>query len=101
MTEPEEEADESLQESLVRAREEIARLDRALVGLLAERLERSKRVGRLKRAAGLAVHDPAREAEVIRAASAAAREHGLPDDAVRDLFWQIIALSRAAQEESG
>ena len=39
-----------------------------------------------------------REAEVIRRAGERAREHGLVIEGVRQIFWQIIALSRRAQE---
>jgi chorismate mutase len=90
--------DETVQEALLRCREEIERIDRAIVGLLSERLDRSRKIGALKRSAGMPTLDPAREAEVIRRASAIAREHGLPDDPVRDLFWHVIAISRSAQE---
>ena len=98
MSEHESAPDETVQEALLRCREEIERIDRAIVGLLAERLDRSKKIGALKRSAGMPTLDPAREAEVIRRASAIAREHGLPDDPVRDLFWHVIAISRSAQE---
>jgi chorismate mutase len=98
MSEHEPGANESLHDALARARAEIERIDRALVGLLAERVERSRRIGRLKSAAGLPVHDAAREAEVMRLVASVARDHGLPDAAIRDLYWQIIALSREAQE---
>lgn len=90
--------DEDVVEALTRYRDEIERIDRALVGLLAERLERSKRIGVLKRQAGMATLDPGREAEVIRRAATTAREHGLPDDKVRDVFWHVIAMSRGAQD---
>ena len=98
MSENEAVPDETVQEALLRCREEIERIDRAIVGLLAERMDRSRKIGTLKRSAGMPTLDPAREAEVIRRASAIAREHGLPDDPVRDLFWHVIAISRSAQE---
>ena len=98
MNEHEPGGDESLQQSLARMRAEIERIDRALVGLLAERVERSRRIGKLKRAAGLPVQDAAREAEVLRLVASVAREYRLPGDAIRDLYWQVIALSREAQE---
>jgi chorismate mutase len=43
--------------------------------------------------------DPAREAEVIRRAAALAREVGLNDEKVRDIFWHVIGLSRSVQAE--
>jgi chorismate mutase len=86
-------------EDLARGRRELEALDRELIALLAKRVTRSKEIGALKRAAGLPTLDPAREAEVIRRAASIAREHGLPDEKVRDIFWHVIGLSRGAQLE--
>ena len=86
-------------ESLARARREIEEIDRELIALLGRRVERSKEIGTLKRIAGMPTLDPAREAEVIRRAASVAREHGLADEKVRDIFWHIIGLSRTAQTE--
>jgi chorismate mutase len=82
-------------------REEIERIDRALVGLIAERVRLARRVGEAKRAAGLPVLDPAREAAVVRHASALAREAGVPEEDVRYIFWHLIGLARRAQLEVG
>jgi chorismate mutase len=79
-------------------RAEIEELDARLVTLLAERVELGKRTAELKRAASLPLLDPRREAEVIRRAGELAREQGLDSEAVRKIFWQIIGLSRRAQE---
>lgn len=89
-------ADEALQ-SLQRCRQEIESLDRELIGLLARRVAVSKQIGSAKRSAGLPTLDPAREAEVIRRAAGMAREAGLNDEKVRDIFWHVIGLSRAVQ----
>ena len=86
-------------EALGRCRRELEALDRELIALLAARVARSREIGALKRVAGLPTLDPAREAEVIRRAAAIAREQGLPDEKVRDIFWHIIGLSREAQVE--
>ena len=51
----------------------------------------------MKKVAGLPTLDPAREAEVIRRAAALAREVGVSDEKVRDIFWHVIGLSRAVQ----
>lgn len=79
-------------------RSQIEEVDGRLVALLAERVELGRRTAALKRAAGLPLLDPRREAEVIRRAGERAREHGLVIEGVRQIFWQIIALSRRAQE---
>ena len=80
-------------------RGEIERVDRALMALVAERVELARRVGAAKRALGLPTLDPAREAAVVRRAGALAREVGLDDEDVRYIFWHLIGLSRRAQME--
>ena len=83
------------------ARGEIERIDRALVGLMAERVRLAREVGAAKRVLGMPILDPAREAAVVRRAGALAREAGIPDEDVRYLFWHLIGLSRRAQMEEG
>jgi chorismate mutase len=78
-------------------RAEIGRVDEAIVFLIDERLRLARRVGELKRSVGLRVLDPSREAAVVRRAGAIARERGLDDEAVRDVFWRLIEMSRTAQ----
>ncbi|MEO8333595.1 MAG: chorismate mutase [bacterium] len=98
MTAPDDASDPLV--ALAQCRSEIEALDRRLVGLLAERVALGKRTATLKRAAGLPILDPQREAEVIRRAVTTAREHDLPIEAVREMFWQVVGLSRRAQEET-
>ena len=86
-------------EALARCRRDLEALDREIIGLLAKRVARSKEIGALKRIAGLPTLDPAREADVIRRAATVARDHGLADEKVRDIFWHVIGLSRSAQTE--
>lgn len=86
--------------ALATCRESIEELDRRIVALLAERLAIGKRTTALKAAAGLPILDPAREAEVIRRAVAAAREHDLPTEDVREIFWHVVGMSRRAQEQA-
>ncbi|HET9985200.1 MAG TPA: chorismate mutase [Longimicrobiales bacterium] len=93
------EAERGAPPELQALRSAIADLDRRLVELLAERVRLARRVGGAKRAAGLPTLDPAREAAVVRRASALAREHGLEPEAVRGIFWHLIGLSRRAQTE--
>lgn len=87
-------------EELARCRDEIERVDREIVSLLAERLSLGRRTGELKREAGLPILDPTREAAVIRRATGVAREAGLPPEPVREVFWQIVGMSRRAQEDT-
>lgn len=82
---------------LARLRHEIMRIDDALVQALAERVRLACAAAEFKREAGLPTLDPAREAAVVRRAADAARDQDLSADAVRGIFWQIIALCRGAQ----
>ena len=85
---------------LARLREEIERLDREIIRLIAERVRLAREVGAAKKGAGIPTLDHAREASVVRRAVEIARESGLPyDDEVRQIFWQLIGLSRRVQAD--
>ena len=47
---------------------------------------------------GVTILDPTREAAVIRRVTAAARDAGLPAEPIREVFWQIVGMSRREQE---
>ena len=83
---------------LALCRSEIERIDNEIISLLAERLVFGKRTGDLKRIAGLPILDPTREAAVIRRVTTSAREAGLPPEPIREIFWQIVGMSRREQE---
>jgi len=85
---------------LARLREEIERVDREMIELIAKRVGLARAVGAAKRAVGLPTLDPAREAAVVRQVAVLAREAKLVDDDVRQIFWHIIGLSRRAQLEN-
>jgi chorismate mutase len=85
---------------LSRLRDEIERIDRALVQLIAERVRIARAVGVVKRLEGMPTLDPAREAVIIRRATGLAREAGLPEEDVREIFWHLVGLSRRAQLET-
>ena len=86
---------------LGRCRAEIESIDREIISLLARRMALGKRTGALKRVAGLPILDPTREAAVIRRVATEAREAGLPPEPIREVFWQIVGMSRRAQEWEG
>ncbi len=81
-------------------REELEKLDRELVDLIAQRLTVARRTTGLKRSAGLPILDPQREAVVIRNAVSHARRLQVPEEPVREIFWHIVGLSRRVQEQS-
>lgn len=83
---------------LIQLRDRIIEVDRALIGLVAERRELVLQVGAIKAERGLPVLDPGREAQVVRRAAQLAREAGVDEELVRDVIWRIIASARDAQE---
>ena len=83
---------------LARCRDEIEQIDRQIIALLSRRLTLGRRTGELKRLAGLPILDPSREAAVIRRVTGEARDAGLPPEPVREMFWQIVGMSRRVQE---
>ncbi|HST63260.1 MAG TPA: chorismate mutase [Longimicrobium sp.] len=86
---------------LRRVRVEIERIDRGIIGLIAERVALAREVGPLKQALGMPILDPPREAAVVRRAGELAREAGLPDEDVRYVFWHLVGLGRRVQLEEG
>jgi chorismate mutase len=86
---------------LTRLRAEIESVDRSLVRLIADRVRLAREIGAAKRAAGLPTLDHVREAAVVRRAVSLARDAGLTtsDDEIRQIFWQLIGLSRRAQTD--
>jgi len=85
--------------SLATLRDQLGELDSEFVDLLSRRVEIARRVGAEKRAAGLPSLDPRREAQVVAAVARHARKVGLSEEAVRDIFWPVIAMCRRAQQD--
>jgi chorismate mutase len=80
-------------------RSEIDSVDQAIVDAFARRVAIARRIGDLKEAAGQPVLDPSREAAVVRRAAERARGAGLDEEAVREVFWRLVGLSRRTQRE--
>ena len=85
--------------TLTELRAHLEAIDSECVTLLAQRVEVARRVGAHKRSHGLATLDAAREARVVASAARMARAAGLPEEEVRQIFWQVVAMSRRAQLE--
>jgi chorismate mutase len=82
---------------LAQLRERIEQIDRTLITLIAERVDAARAVGRAKRAHGLPILDPTREAAVVRRAVELARAQNVDEEDVREIYWHLIGLSRRAQ----
>jgi chorismate mutase len=83
--------------SLATMRDAIDAIDARMLALLAERVTLARAVARIKRAEGLSIVDPEREAAVVDRAAAFAVQHGLNEGEVRALYWRLLALSRREQ----
>lgn len=88
---------EIVAEDLDQLRKEIERIDRAVVGLVRERVRVARLVLRAKRAAGLPVVDTAQEATVIERAASLARAAGLPPEDIGAVFKRVVEITRQAE----
>lgn len=86
-------------EDLGRLRDEIERIDRALVGLIRERVRVAQLVLQAKELAGLPVVDPAQESTVISRSTSLAQAAGLPPQEISDVFTRVVAITRRAELE--
>ena len=77
-------------------RERIDELDREIVWLLNERARVGVEIGHRKAAAGLRIHDPGREDEVLRSV-ASANGGPIGQEELLALYRRIIALTRALE----
>jgi chorismate mutase/prephenate dehydrogenase len=82
---------------LVAVREELAKTDQELVGLLANRMRLIREVARVKAEKGLPSFDREREGAHLDDLLARAKEAGVAEDIVRDVFARLFAASRLEQ----
>ncbi len=83
---------------LSRLRAEIDGIDDALIRLLAERARLTAEVGAVKRAEGLPLYAPEREAALLAARRRQAAEAGLPPALIEDVLRRVMRDSYASQE---
>jgi monofunctional chorismate mutase len=79
-------------------REEIDRLNREIVALLARRVDVALRIGKVKTRHGRPVVDRSREALVYERVRGLADGVGLDRDGVERVFGEIIALCTRVQQ---
>ena len=82
---------------LKETREHIDALDKEIVQLLARRSQLAQRAAKAKAQMGHPVLDPGREAAVFEARRAWARDAGLDEESVEEIFRAIVRASRRAQ----
>ncbi len=78
------------QHRLDELRQEVDRIDDALIMLLSKRFDLAESIADLKRQASLPVHAPEREAYIL---------NRLPSENHRQVFTVILEVSRALQAE--
>jgi 3-deoxy-7-phosphoheptulonate synthase len=81
-------------------RDEIDRIDRELVKLVARRLHSSVEIAQIKAGRGLSLRSPAREDELINEARDDARQLGIDPQYVEELMRVVLDHSRSAQRSS-
>jgi chorismate mutase len=82
-------------------RASIDEVDRSLVALIGVRCSLARSAGDAKRAERRPLVDPGQEAAVVRRVAEQARERGIDEESVRQIFWNLIELARRAQEDAG
>jgi chorismate mutase/prephenate dehydrogenase len=82
---------------LAAVREELAKTDQDLVSLLANRMRLIREVARVKAQKDLPSFDREREGAHLDDLLAKAKEAGVPEDVVRDVFARLFAASRREQ----
>ncbi len=81
-------------------RDEIDRVDRALIKLIARRLHSSVEIAKIKAVKGLEMRSPDREAELIEEAVRDGAALGVDRDYIEQLMTTVLDHSRAAQRRA-
>ena len=81
-------------------RDEIDRVDRELIKLVARRLHSSVEIAKIKAVKGLEMRSPDREAELIEEAVEDGAALGVERDYIEDLMKTVLEHSRAAQRRA-
>lgn len=84
-------------DDLTKLRSEIERIDRALVGLIRERVRVARLVLAAKEAAGLPVVDAHQETVVLRRSTDLAQAAGLPAEQIGEVFTRVVEITRQAE----
>ena len=78
---------------LTALRDQIDEVDKALLNLLAKRLELVAEVGEVKSRFGLPIYVPEREASMLASRRAEAEALGVPPDLIEDVLRRVMNLT--------
>ncbi|MBC7129817.1 chorismate mutase [Candidatus Bathyarchaeota archaeon] len=87
-------------EEIEQLRKKIDEIDEEILSLLKERIEISKQIGEVKRNKGLPIKDLERELEKYQQVAKKAIELGLNAENVKNIYKNIIKMSRQIQEQA-
>ncbi|OQA40723.1 MAG: P-protein [Candidatus Omnitrophica bacterium ADurb.Bin314] len=83
---------------LTHLRKRIDEIDQKIIGLLNDRTKFVREVGAKKIAAGKAVYAPERESEIYRKIDQLAETKGLPKDALKAIYREIMSAALAMEK---
>lgn len=86
---------------LTALRDQIDDVDKALLNLLAKRLELVAEVGEVKSRFGLPIYIPEREVSMLASRRAEAEAIGVPPDLIEDVLRRVMRESYSSENEKG
>jgi len=81
-------------------RKHIDRIDTVLITILAERMSLMPEIGKYKKEKNLPVFDEKREVAIMEGLKKIAKEHGLDEGFVEEIFLSIFNESKRIQQET-
>lgn len=86
---------------LTALRDQIDEVDKALLDLLAKRLELVAEVGEVKSRFGLPIYVPEREASMLASRRAEAEALGVPPELIEDVLRRVMRESYSSENDKG
>ena len=80
-------------------RNRMDEIDSSMMKLLRERMDLMPLVAEYKKANGLEIFDPVREGKIIESKKEMAKEFGVSEDLVEEIFRKIMDESREVQKK--
>jgi chorismate mutase len=81
-------------------RKQVDKLDASLIGLVGQRMELSRKIGKEKKQTGQEIHVKTREIAILDKVKLLGDRQGLSDSFVADLYQVILTESRRIQSEA-